>query len=305
MKTRACTVVLFVIVAGLVLASCGVPTTNTGASTSGGAVAIVNGTSISQAVYDKQVKLVQDSMVQQGLDLATPDGQATVNQMKQDLLDEIIDMELMRQAAAAQGITVTDADVDARVEQTRQDAGGDAAFQTALKQAGLTEADYRDLIVRDQIVYERLYAQISKTVPTSAEQVHVRHILVNTQQEADDVKARLANGEDFAALAQELSQDPGSKDSGGDLGFFPRGMMDPAFEDAAFSATISDTVIVQTDFGFHVLQVLEKSDNKDLSADAQQALGDEAMSTYLDDLRTKATIEQLLVLPPTPAPPGP
>jgi peptidyl-prolyl cis-trans isomerase C len=299
MKIRALSAVLLAVVSGIVLASCAAP------SSGGGAVAVVNGKNISEVDYNKQVKLVQDSMVQQGVDITTQDGKDAINQMKQDLLSQIIDMELIRQAAAAQGIKVTDADVNARVDQTKKDAGGDAAFQNSLKQAGLTETDYRDLIVKDQITYERLYQQVAKDVPTTADQVRARHILVNTQQEANDVKARLAKGEDFAALAKELSQDPGSKDSGGDLGFFPRGMMDPTFENAVFSLNTNDISIVQTDYGYHVVQVLERKANMELSPDALQVMGDEAMNSYLDDLRTKATIKQLLVLPPTPTPLAP
>ena len=299
MQKRTLAIVLLtlaaVVMAGGVLVGCAAP-----AGSGGGAVAVVNGKNISQGDFDKQVKLVQDSMVRQGLDITTQDGKDAVNQMKQDLLSQLVDMELMRQAAAARGITVSTADINTRVEETKKDAGGDEAFKTSLKQAGLTEAEFRDLIVKDQILYERLYQQILKDVPTTAEQVHARHILVDTQKEADDVKARLAKGEDFAALAKLLSQDPGSKDSGGDLGFFPRGMMEPTFEKAVFSALPNETSIVQTDYGYHVIQVLEKAADMALSADAQQLVGDEAMNKFLDDLRKKATITQLLKLPPTP-----
>jgi peptidyl-prolyl cis-trans isomerase D len=103
------------------------------------------------------------------------------------------------------------------------------------------------------------------------EQVRARHILVSLGPEADDVakaaartrieaaKKRIQSGEDFAAVAKELSDDPGSKESGGDLGFFRRGAMVAAFEDAAFQlepGQLSD--VVETPFGLHLIRVEEK-----------------------------------------------
>ncbi|MCH7665926.1 MAG: peptidyl-prolyl cis-trans isomerase [Acidobacteria bacterium] len=99
------------------------------------------------------------------------------------------------------------------------------------------------------------------------EQVRARHILlqVNAERSAEEArrllqeaKQRVASGEDFAALAAELSEDPGSKTSGGDLGFFGRGAMVEAFETAAFSTPAGQmTEPVETDFGFHLIEVLE------------------------------------------------
>lgn len=103
------------------------------------------------------------------------------------------------------------------------------------------------------------------------EQVRARHILLRVQpgapaeasearrKEAEALHARLAAGEDFAKLASELSEDPGSKESGGDLGFFKRGQMVKPFEDAAFALQPGELApVVRTDFGFHVLRVEER-----------------------------------------------
>ena len=100
------------------------------------------------------------------------------------------------------------------------------------------------------------------------EQVQARHILLQinptrTQDQAElemqEIRQRLDAGEDFAALALELSDDPGSKTRGGDLGFFSRGQMIPEFENAAFDAQPGDLVgPVRTDFGYHLIEVLAK-----------------------------------------------
>jgi peptidyl-prolyl cis-trans isomerase D len=108
------------------------------------------------------------------------------------------------------------------------------------------------------------------------EKVHARHVLVRVEKDAPDDKvaearqridaaaARIAKGEDFAKVAREVSEDPGSKDRGGDLGSFPRGQMVPAFEDVAFKQSDGQTSeVVRTDFGFHVIRTEAHEPAKD------------------------------------------
>jgi peptidyl-prolyl cis-trans isomerase D len=103
------------------------------------------------------------------------------------------------------------------------------------------------------------------------EQVRARHILLRVEsgapaeaveerrKQAEAIHARLAAGEDFAELAGEISEDPGSKESGGDLGFFKRGQMVKPFEDAAFATAPGQLApVFRSDFGFHVLRVEER-----------------------------------------------
>lgn len=114
---------------------------------------------------------------------------------------------------------------------------------------------------------QRAWYQEHKDELTLPEQVHARHILVKTEGRTDDqakailegARARLAKGEDFAALARELSDEPAAKTSGGDLGFFGKGQMVGPFEEAAFGAQPNTLVgPVKTDFGWHLIQVLER-----------------------------------------------
>ncbi|HEX4952628.1 MAG TPA: peptidyl-prolyl cis-trans isomerase [Thermoanaerobaculia bacterium] len=103
---------------------------------------------------------------------------------------------------------------------------------------------------------------------TQEEQVRARHVLVKVDDQRTDAQAltaveaakrRLAGGEDFAKVAAEVSEDPGSKDRGGDLGFFGRGRMVPEFEQAAYGAEIGQVVgPVKTSFGYHLIEVLAK-----------------------------------------------
>lgn len=99
-------------------------------------------------------------------------------------------------------------------------------------------------------------------------QVHARHILVEDEDEANDLKAQLDDGADFAELAEENSTDSGTAANGGDLGFFPEGQMVPEFDEAAFSLDIDEiSEPVQSDFGYHIIQVLERRDSYEDFAD--------------------------------------
>ncbi|MGD9675303.1 MAG: peptidylprolyl isomerase, partial [Candidatus Bipolaricaulia bacterium] len=103
--------------------------------------------------------------------------------------------------------------------------------------------------------YEKNIAQYDQP-----EQVRAAHILVETLEEAEDVRAQLAAGGDFAALAKEYSLDTGTRDKGGELGLFGRGQMVQEFEEAAFSLGAGETSApVKTSYGYHVIRVSEHS----------------------------------------------
>lgn len=233
------------------------------------------------------------------------------------VLDSLIDDELVRQEAKKEGIIVTPEEVQAEIEkafgfernpptptptavvpetttvtETATPAPTptvmtEAEFQSAYarqrdylqQQFGFTEEEFRALFAT-QLLRDKLQAVLAERVPTTEEQVHARHILVETEDEAKKVVERLNAGEDFAALAQELSKDDSNKDDGGDLGWFGRGVMVPEFETAAFSleiGKISDPV--KTDFGYHILEVLEKDPNHPID----EATLEQRKSTALQD----------------------
>ncbi|NPV09157.1 MAG: hypothetical protein HPY83_14505 [Anaerolineae bacterium] len=146
---------------------------------------------------------------------------------------------------------------------------------------GMTEAAFLDLM-KAYLLREKLQEALAAEVPTSAPQVNVRHIVVFSQEEADEVLARLEAGEDFAALAQELSQDP-SKESGGELGWLtasssalPATVLERAFELAP-----GEREVVSSYMGLHVLEVVDKDDDRPLEeAELQQARA-AALDTWL------------------------
>jgi parvulin-like peptidyl-prolyl isomerase len=124
------------------------------------------------------------------------------------------------------------------------------------------------------------------------EQVWARHILVADEATAKTVIERLNAGEDFAALAAELSTDTSNKDKGGDLGWFGRGRMVAPFEEAAFALEVGEiSAPIESQFGWHVIQVLGHEE-RPLDETAYQALQDKTFSDFLTSLKEAATIDQ-------------
>lgn len=214
-------------------------------------------------------------------------------------LDELIDAELIRQEAARRGLTVTPEEVSMEIEHlfgynlpqptpvptpitatapitetptpTEQPMTEQQFKQyyteyiaELRKNASFREADFRRL-VETSLLRDKLQQAMAAEVPTTAEQVHARHILVDKEEEARAALERIRKGEDFAAVAKEVSTDTGTKDNGGDLGWFPRGMMVEEFEAAAFAlqpGQVSD--VVRTSYGYHIIKVEERDPNRPL-----------------------------------------
>jgi peptidyl-prolyl cis-trans isomerase D len=119
-----------------------------------------------------------------------------------------------------------------------------------------TENDLRERF-RSYLLMQKLSEKMGADVPTTQEQVWARHILVKEESQAKDVLKRLEQGENWSAIAAEVSQDTSNKDKGGDLGWFGKGKMVAEFEQAAFSMKVGEiSQPVKTSFGYHIIQVL-------------------------------------------------
>lgn len=160
------------------------------------------------------------------------------------------------------------------------------------KNAGIGESDFRRMVT-GQLLRRKLQEVMAKEVPTTAEQVHARHILVADLDTANKVKDLLKNGGDFAKLAAEYSTDTGSKDKGGDLGWFGRGAMVKEFEDAAFALKVEEiSDPVKSQFGYHIIQVLAHEQNRALDETALQQEQSQAVTRWLETTRLQAKIDR-------------
>jgi peptidyl-prolyl cis-trans isomerase C len=206
----------------------------------------------------------------------------------QQIMPTLLQFEIASAYAEEHGITVSENRVDKEIETIKDQIVDQArsqgmnlsreeAFQQALEQAGLTEQQLREQLreqlpvrkVQERVAgdaeasrkeVERYYEENKELQFTTPEQRCVRHILFNKDQErkAEEVKGRLEKGADFAELAKEFSQDPGSAKKGGDLGCLGKGETVPAFEEAVFKAQEGEIVgPVETEFGYHVIKVTD------------------------------------------------
>jgi parvulin-like peptidyl-prolyl isomerase len=165
-------------------------------------------------------------------------------------------------------------------------------LDTLNKNTQMSEADFRR-IIETGLLRQKLQAAIGAQVPTSEEQVHARHILVSTYTETLQIEDQLNKGADFAKLAEQYSTDTGSKAQGGDLGWFPRGVMVKEFEDAAFSLGINQiSQPITSSFGIHIIQVLGHEKNRPLDSSTLQQLQTNAFNDWLQQARLTAKIDQ-------------
>lgn len=244
-----------------------------------------------------------------------------------DVLDSMIDDELIRQEAARRNLTVTPEEVQEEIElqfgyqrnpPTPTPTPITATVAITLtptpteapmtleefqrnyseyviamrKNAGISEATFRRLF-ESNIYRRKLQEALAAEVPSAAEQVHARHILVDTEEEAQKVKERLQAGEDFATLAKELSKDTASASEGGDLGWFPRGMMVTEFEEAAFALEPGQTSdIVKTSYGYHIIQLIERDPNRPLDEDFLAQKKASALDNWLAEQRQSDAVKR-------------
>jgi len=221
---------------------------------------------------------------QSGVPKDDPQYEAAVQQ----ILPQLVGVEIAKAYAQEHNITVSDKEVDQELAKLKEQVGDQArssgqdvsnqeAYEQALKQNEITEDQLREDI-RENIPVQKVQERVAGDVEPTDEEIQnyyeqnkaaqfttpaqrcVRHILFTEDQKekAEDVKQQLENDGDFAELAKENSQDPGSAANGGDLGCLGKGETVPEFEQAAFGAEQGEIVgPIQTDFGYHILQVTD------------------------------------------------
>jgi len=205
-------------------------------------------------------------------------------QKRDYLITYLTDVIIVSQAAEKQKLNERD-DVRSRLAFDHNRVLMEAMLQDAGKAALSDDAMHK--------VYDDAVKQMG-----NEEEVHARHILVPTEDEAKAIEAELKNGADFAALAKEKSKDPGAAD-GGDLGYFTKDQMVPEFSAAAFKldkGQISDPV--HTQFGWHIIKVEDKRTKPTPTFDQVKAqlvnyVEHRAQAEMVDNLRKTATVERL------------
>lgn len=259
----------------------------------------VNGQAVYLDEHERQLDRYRIALTHDGIDPDSQEGRDRLNQARDQILDDLIERALVEQAAAMLGVEVTEADVEHHMRELAVEAGGEEALRTQLAGWGETyESAKRE--VRAQLIGLAMGERVVSDVPRSAEHVRARHILVDTADEADQLIAELESGADFAALARARSQDSSTGVNGGDLGYFPRGLLlVPEVEEAAFSLQAGQiSGVLESDLGYHIVMVVERDPYRPISSENLQFLQQQAVDEWLEDLWGQAEVERLLEASP-------
>jgi peptidyl-prolyl cis-trans isomerase C len=255
------------------------------------------------------------------------------DEIVRNLLNQLVEFHVLAQESRARKIDVSEQEVQAKITEIKSSFPNAAAFDQALKAQGLSldrlQRQTRTGLLINKLVDTEINPKVTITDADvdafykqnlekfkEGETVHASHILIGVQPGADATAKQqgrmmaeallkqIRAGADFAKLATEQSQDPGSAPKGGDLGFFPKGQMDPAFEAAAFSVkpgTVSG--IVESAFGFHIIKVHERRAPRtapfaEVSGQIKEFLTGRERETrltqFVDAAKTKHKVEMLV-----------
>lgn len=282
--------VLLVALVSVVLAAC---------SGGGDVVASVNGTDITLSEVEE---------------LSGGGGSVPEDRFVEDLRNLIVEVAVFSAADQQFGITFGDDAIDQKVEEIRArvEADSGSSFDDFMAQQGLTEAQVRR-IAHQQLVVEAVQEKLLEEAGSLTEQdiqdaydarkldlteACVRHILTQTEQEALDAKARVEAGEDFAAVAAEVSIDPSVADNQGNLGCGSLGQYVPEFAAAALEAPIGKlTGPVRSQFGYHILIVDSRTTQSleevrdDLVAFLEATRGPQLFQEWLVEVVNAAQVE--------------
>lgn len=257
-------------------------------------IAVVDGEAISTAAYQQELNRALYMVTSQyQVDWNNPQSQAPLPALQEQVLDQVIERVVLHRLASKEGVSIDAKNVETEtiaLQARVQESGQFADWAAFLKTNGLTEESVRSLIADNLLsgVMSKRHAG-----PTSVEQVHASHILVETKETGQEVLDKLAKGEAFADLAAQYSTDTGSKDQGGDLGWFPRGAMVPEFDLVAFSLEPGKvSQLVQTEFGYHIILVQEKA-VRELDPALQDQIQQKQFETWLGEQQAKMSIERL------------
>ena len=254
-------------------------------------------------------------------------------QVYRGVIDRMVGYKLLLQEAKARKVTVLDAEVEARIDEVRKQFPSEDLFMQTLISRNLTldrmRSDARGEIAIGRLIEKEIADKVAlkpgqvedfyKQNPEQfkePERVRASHILISVPEGADaaaraqaKTKAQqilkdVKSGKDFAALAKQNSQDPGSAVNGGDLGFFQQGQMVGPFNDTAFSlkpGAVSD--LVETQFGYHIIKVAEKQPGRTVPLEevrpkVEQFLQHQNRESQTDEfvksLRAKGKVEILV-----------
>lgn len=297
---------LLILALMLVLTACG----NKGGKD--GVAATVDGVEIPQKTFDLYYGIKRQQVVAQigeeGLKQPMDKLERSAGEiLRENILNSLISNQVILNAANNEDLGDIDAKVAEQINIEKEMAGEDF-FKENLAAIGLTEEEYKNVLKENTIVNEYINKKMEGYEVSQEEKEKffeenkdafyersARHILVETEDEANKVLQRLKDGEDFAELAKELSKDPGSAAQGGDLGFFPQGRMVAEFNDFVFGNNVGDlSDPIKSDFGYHIIEITgEKSTLADFEEEIEAEVKSQMFVDEMGALEKKAKIKKI------------
>ncbi|MFB0527478.1 MAG: peptidylprolyl isomerase [bacterium] len=287
-------------------------------------VATVDGDVILMSEYEKRAKPVIEEYEKL---LTGPDREIRIKELKEKILEQMIDEKILIHEAKKKEVRVNNKEIQDGIGEIRKRFGTEEEYNQELAKQGLSEGKFREQVKEQLMIIKLIDQEVkAKVVPPTdseiedfykqnesemvePEQVRVRHILIKVDENTDKKKAlgrireilkEVKKGEtSFAELAKKYSEGPAAP-RGGDLGFFIRGQMVPKFEEAAFALNVGEiSNVVETEYGYHIIQCIEKkaSEKKSLEEIQDylrnfifQKRMEERYEKWLRGLRDKASI---------------
>lgn len=294
----------------------------------GGKVAVVNGSVITRADFDREMSRFKQRLLSMG----KPLNDSQLSEIKKEVLENLINRELFYQESQKQGITVDEAAIDEQLKKLKERFSSEAEFKSALSKANLSDATVKLQLKREMAIQQFIDKRFVQRITVSAEeskayydshpdlfkqpaQVRASQILikvdpgagesqkVEARKKMEKIQEKVRKGEDFATLAKESSEGPSSA-RGGDLGYFRQGQMAKPFEEAAFRLPPGEVSgIVETELGYHLIKVTDKKPERtiayeDIKGRLEKHLRREKVrkevKLQVEELKEKAKVERFL-----------
>jgi foldase protein PrsA len=318
LKNNRILIITAVIILALIFGGCGVVRKDPEIDKNS-AVAKVNGQVITKEEFSRNLELYKSSYEQQyGRDIWNKDidGKKFIDVVKEQVVEKLILDKLILEAAQKQGIEVTQDEVDSEIKAIKDYFDNEQKFLDFLTSQNMTEEQFAEQVRRDLIITKFRDKAVEGVTVSEKEmrdyydkntkkfkmdKVRASHILLDTKEDAEKILQRLKNGEDFAELAEQYSVDPSAKSNKGDLGYFGYGEMVEPFEEVAFALEEGEiSGIVETQFGYHIIKVIDKEmvdpipfeeAKKDIESTLLYTAREQKYSEVLEELKKNAEIE--------------
>jgi peptidyl-prolyl cis-trans isomerase C len=286
-------------------------------------IAKVNGEAIGKDEFEQAVKNLESRAGQ-------PVPAERRAEVYRGLLDQMIAYKLLLQQSRALKVTIADAEIDDRIKKIQAQFPNEQAFTKALTEQHVTidrlKKDQRDQLLIAKVMETEVNSKVTVTPKDvddfyakntdkfkEPENIHAAHILIRVPEgadaaakakakaEAEAILKEVRGGADFAAVAKQKSQDPGSAPGGGDLGSFAKGQMVPQFEEAAFKLKPGQvSSVVETPFGFHIIKLIEHKPARTVPLEEartqltdmlKQQQANQMADAYIASLKSKSKID--------------